>query len=118
MVWPPALSAADRRRAERLLAPVTPDERQAVLDVLAAAMQAGTARKPLALLGALARRWAEGTLDTTPGEAVALARQRRPVAAAVREPTTDEVLRHHARLRGEDPERYLAQFRKANGGRE
>lgn len=62
---------------------------QALLDVLAAAIQAGQVRKsPLAMLAALVRRWRAGTFDPTPGLRVTEARRRaRALEAMERLPT-------------------------------
>lgn len=78
----------ERREATVLVDPVGADA-QALLDVLAAAIQAGQVRKsPLAMLAALVRRWRAGTFDPTPGLRVTEARRRaRALEAMERLPT-------------------------------
>ncbi len=116
-----SLSDGERRQATELVAPVGADA-QALLDVLAAAIQAGQVRKsPLAVLAALVRRWQAGTFDPTPGLRVAEARRRARALEAMerlREPGARQGLRAVAppRLAPGEARARVDGLRRAIGG--
>lgn len=113
-----SLSDGERRQATQFLAPVGADA-QALLDVLAAAIQAGQVRKsPLAMLAALVRRWQEGTFDPTPGLRVAEARRRAQALETMerqREPGARQGLHAVAprRLTPEEVRAWVAEMHRA-----
>lgn len=77
LILPGQLSPAEREVACKLLTGIDSATAQAVLDVLAAAIQAGEIRKsPLAVLRGLVARWRLGDFDPGPGLHVADTRER------------------------------------------
>ncbi len=110
LIFPEELTAGESDSAAQLLRTVPPDQRQAILDVLAAAIKAGEVRKSrLAVLGGLVRRCRDGTFDPAPGLHLAERRARRAArdaahrAAEVRAigppPTADAVRAARERFR-------------------
>lgn len=86
-VYPNGFSGPEREAAARLLEECPADARQAVLDVLAATLQAGEIRKStLSVLRGLVRRARDGSFDPGPGLHLAAERERHVrVLAAVAE---------------------------------
>lgn len=110
LIYPKALSRKEADNARQQIGSLTPEQRQPVLDVLAAMINAGEIRKsPLAALGGLIRRCRSGTFDPSPGLHVAEQRERaarREVAQKRKEveitgppPSTEEITQAKDKLR-------------------
>lgn len=77
LAFPEKLNAREKTEALKLLGQIDDQPAQEILDVLAAAIQAGEVRKsPLAVLRGLVSRFKDGTFDPTPGLHLATARER------------------------------------------
>jgi DNA-binding Lrp family transcriptional regulator len=77
LIFPEKLNAREKTEALKLLSQIDDPPAQEILDVLAAAIQAGEVRKsPLAVLRGLVSRSRDGTFDPTPGLHLATARER------------------------------------------
>jgi hypothetical protein len=77
LAFPEKLNAREKTEALKLLTQIDDQPAQEILDVLAAAIQAGEVRKsPLAVLRGLVSRSRDGTFDPTPGLHLATARER------------------------------------------
>lgn len=84
LVFPPQLSDEERNQADAWLTGMN-GTAQAILDVVAANIQAGTVKKsPLSLLRALVASARAGTFDPSPGLHIAAQRARRQKEAAER----------------------------------
>ena len=110
LVLPRCMNKAEIGEARKTLSSVGRDA-QALADVLQAAITAGEIRKSrIAYLKALVARHRKGDFDPTPGLPVAEARKRkRRRSEFTQKPTTEAVLREHARLLRKDEEGYLEQ---------
>ena len=68
LIFPNQLSRKEADRAEQMLGAISQNHQQAILDVLAASIEAGSIRKSaLACLGGLIRRFKSDSFDSTPG---------------------------------------------------
>lgn len=112
LIFPKQLSRKEADSAEQMLGAIPQDQQQAVLDVLAASIEAGSIRKSaLACLGGLIRRFKAGSFDPTPGLHIAERREKQVQQLnKTKPPSTDEVLRQHAKLRGIPETDYLKQL--------
>lgn len=112
LIFPKQLSRRETDSAEHMLGAIPQNQQQAILDVLAASIEAGSIRKsPLACLGGLIRRFNADSFDPTPGLHVAERREkqnRQQIKA--KSPSTDDVLRQHAQLKGLSEAEYLQQL--------
>ena len=101
IIWSKSLSRKDVGTAGRMLEVVDSVDRQGLVDVLTALVEAGEVRKTaIACLGGLIRRYSAGTFDPSPGELVRARcdrsiRQQAVVPVAV---NTDDVLAKHAEM--------------------
>lgn len=112
LIFPKQLSRREADSAEQMLGAIPQDQQQALLDVLAASIEAGAIRKSaMACLGGLIRRFNAGSFDPTPGLHIAERREeqnRQKIKS--KPPSTDDVLRQHARLKGIPETDYLKQL--------
>ncbi len=115
LVLPRCLGQTEARAARKLLFAVGKDA-QALVDVLQAAITAGEIRKSkMAYLKALIARHRTGEFDPTPGLPIAKARERKRRRPRTDEkPTTEAVLREHARLLRQDEKSYLERCKAAS----
>ena len=115
LVLPHCLGQTEARAARKLLSTVGKDA-QALMDVLQAAITAGEIRKSkMAYLKALIARHRTGEFDPTPGLPIAKARERKRRRPRTDEkPTTEAVLREHARLLRQDEKSYLERCKAAS----
>ncbi len=112
LFFPKQLSRREIDSAEQMLGAIPQNQHQVILDVLAASIEAGSIRKSaLACLGGLIRRFKADSFDPTPGLHIAERREKQvQQQVKTQPPSTDEVLRQHAKLRGIPEHDYLKQL--------
>ena len=112
MIFPKQLSRREADSAAQMLGAIPQNQQQVILDVLAASIEAGSIRKSaLACLGGLIRRFNADSFDPIPGLHIAERREKQAQQQIKTKPlSTDEVLRHHAKLKGIPETEYLEQL--------